>query len=600
MAKEEKLRSEIEDKYKWDLTLIYENNEAWQKDYESAKNEVEKINDYKDNFLSSEDKLLEFLKYDEKINRLLGKLYYYANLNYDTDTLNDEYKQMTTKISDLYKRYNELTAFVSPSIMKTDYKVFEEFFLKKPELQDYKFLIDDIYRFKDHTLDEEKEKMLSSLSKILSYSEDTYKSLTDSDFRFDSIINEDGNEQPFSESSYSTFIRSNDRSVRKSAFNKLFNKYKEFNNTLASTFSGNLESSVVISKIRNFDSSILSSLFDDNININVYNNLINTINNNMNTMYKYYNLKKDVLKLEELHLYDVYAPLIKESNKKYSFKEAKDIVINALNILGDDYVTNLTKAFNERWIDIYHSKAKRSGAYSSGFYDTKPYLLLNYEGKLEDVSTLAHELGHSMHTYYSCKNNPYQYSSYKIFVAEVASIVNELLLSHYLLENSKDKSEKLSILNHMMETFRTTLYRQTMFAEFERLMFDKREQGEALTSKFISENYYQIVEKYFGKDVVVDDLIKYEWARIPHFYYDFYVYKYATGLSAACYIVSGIINKKQGALKNYLSFLKTGGSKYPIEALKVAGVDMNDSKVVESAIKMFDDTIDEFTKIYNS
>ena len=600
MYTKEKTRNEIDDKYKWDLTTIYKSDDEWQKDFDKAKEDMLKISDYKDNFLSSSDKLYKFLKYDEKIDRLISKLYYYAHLNFDVDTGNDKYKEMFNKTRDLLNKYNELTSFVVPYILKSDYSVFEKYYEENPVLLEYKFQIDNIYRFKKHTLDEEKEKMLSSFSNLLSNPEDTFATLTDTDLKFGTIKDENNNECEFNESNYSLYIKSKDRRVRKDAFNLLLEKYSEFKNTIASTFSGNVESNIVVSKIKNYDSAINSALFSDNIDTSVYDNLINVVNSNMNVIYKYYDLKKKVLKLDELHLYDVYVELIGKSNRKYTFEEAKVMVLNALSVLGKDYVSNIKRAFDEKWIDVYHNKGKRSGAYSSGFYDTNPFLLLNFEGTLNDVSTLAHELGHSMHTYYSCKNNKYQYSNYSIFVAEVASTVNELLLLKYLLKNSENKEQKLSIINQLLELFRSTIYRQTMFAEFEKNMYNARENKKVLTSTFISDNYYELVKKYFGSNVVIDDLIRYEWERVPHFYYNFYVYKYATSLSAACYIVNNILNKKDGALENYLTFLKLGSSKYPIDELKIAGVDMNDKNVIQSAIDEFNDLINGFEKLYNS
>jgi len=350
-------------------------------------------------------------------------------------------------------------------------------------------------------------------------------------------------------------------------------------------------------KILNFNSSLEASLYSDNVSTDVYNNLIDTVNNNLHILYKYYDLKKEVLELDELHLYDIYLELIKELDKEYSYEEAKELVINALSVLGDDYINNLKKAFDEKWIDVYNNVGKRSGAYSSGFYDTNPFVLLNYESKLKDVSTLAHELGHSMHTYYSCKNNTYNNSSYKIFVAEVASTVNELLLNKYLLKHSTDDKEKLYILNSLLELFKGTIFRQVMFAEFERDMHKKHENGEILTHDLLSNEYYKLNQKYFGPNVVVDEQIKYEWERIPHFYYNFYVYKYAIGLSAACYIVDGILNNRENALENYLNFLKSGGSDYPVNELKIAGVDITSPEVIESAIKTFDNTINEMKKL---
>ncbi len=600
MAKEEKLRCEIEDKYKWDLTKIYKDEKEWQKDFDDVKEKILKVLEYKDSFLSNGKKLYEYLKYDEEVSRKLEKIYYYAHLNYDADTLDEKYKVMTNKVSDLFTKYNELSSFVVPEILKLDEEKLNTFYKDEERLEDYRFSIENIYRFKNHTLDEEKEKMLSNLSKCLSNPEETYEALTDSDFEYDYITDEKGNKVKFNESNYSLFIKSKDRSVRKKAFEMLHNKYKKYIRTITSTYKGEVENNVVLAKIRNYDSAISASLYSDNVPVDIYNNLIKVVNDNMNVLYDYYDLKKEILSLDCLHMYDTYVEIINKIDKKYSFDEAKEIVIDALSVLGDKYVKNLKKAFDEKWIDIYHSKGKRSGAYSSGNFDVNPYVLLNFEGTLNDVSTLAHELGHSMHTYLSCKNNPYQYSSYEIFVAEVASTVNELLLANYMLKNSKNKDEKLAIINHILDLYKATLYRQTMFAEFEKETHKLREKGEVLTSELLSNTYYNLVKKYFGPNVLCDDLIRYEWARIPHFYYNFYVYKYATGISAASYIVDGILNNKEGALENYINFLKTGGSMYPLDELKIAGVNLNSKSVVLSAIKTFEKYLKEFKDIYNS
>lgn len=600
MAKEEKLRCEIEDKYKWDLTKIYKDEKEWQKDFDDVKEKILKVLEYKDSFLSNGKKLYEYLKYDEEVSRKLEKIYYYAHLNYDADTLDEKYKVMTNKVSDLFTKYNELSSFVVPEILKLDEEKLNTFYKDEEKLEDYRFSIENIYRFKNHTLDEEKEKMLSNLSKCLSNPEETYEALTDSDFEYDYITDEKGNKVKFNESNYSLFIKSKDRSVRKKAFEMLHNKYKKYIRTITSTYKGEVENNVVLAKIRNYDSAISASLYSDNVPVDIYDNLIKVVNDNMNILYDYYDLKKEILSLDCLHMYDTYVEIINNIDKKYSFDEAKEIVIDALSVLGDKYVKNLKKAFDEKWIDIYHSKGKRSGAYSSGNFDVNPYVLLNFEGTLNDVSTLAHELGHSMHTYLSCKNNPYQYSSYEIFVAEVASTVNELLLANYMLKNSKNKDEKLAIINHILDLYKATLYRQTMFAEFEKETHKLREKGEVLTSDLLSNTYYNLVKKYFGPNVLCDDLIRYEWARIPHFYYNFYVYKYATGISAASYIVDGILNNKEGALENYINFLKTGGSMYPLDELKIAGVNLNSKSVILSAIKTFEKYLKEFKDIYNS
>lgn len=494
--------------------------------------------------------------------------------------------------------YSEKTSFINSEMYNTPYSKVLEYIEENKRLEQYKFNLEDFYRYEKHKLSEEQDKTLSILSNSLNVSGEIFEALTDSDIKFGNIVDEDGNEVELTESNYAIYLRSNNREVRKNAWERLHTKYGEYKNTLASTFKSNVDYLTSMAKLKRFNSSLEASLYDDNVTPEIYNNLINVINDNMNVIYKYFSLKKEILNLDELHLYDNYAQLIKDLDKKYSFSEAKEIVINALSVLGEDYITNLNKAFDEKWIDVYNNEGKRGGAYSSGFYDINPFVLLNYEGELNDVSTLAHELGHSMHTYYSCHNNEYNNSSYQIFVAEVASTVNELLLNKYLIKNSKDDKEKLYILNNMMELFKATIYRQVMFAEFERDMHEIKEKGEVLTSELLSNKYYELNLKYFGNGVVVDDLIKYEWMRIPHFYYNFYVYKYAIGLSSACHIVEDILSGKEDAVDSYLKFLKSGGSDYPVNELKIANVDITNSEVITSAIKMFDETIDEFKEIY--
>ena len=593
----QRTRDEIEEKYKWDLTTIYKTIDEFNNELESVKKDLGTINDYKGNIVNSSKNLYTYLVESDKLERRLYKLYYYAHLNYDSETTNPKNQELQGTVDNLLQSYSELTSFVTPELLSIDYDKIKEYYKEEPKLLDYEFNLESIYRYKKHVLDEKSEKILSTLSKVLSNPEDCYDSLTDSDLTFGSI-NVDGSEIELTESNYSKFIKNKDKNIRKEAFTKLFSKYSEFKNTITKTFKGNIDVLTSEAKIRNYNSSIEASLYADNIDVSVYNNLINTVSNNMDKIYKYFNLKKKVLGIEDYHIYDVYLDMIPEFDKHYDFEEAKELVINALKPLGEDYIETLNKAFDERWIDIYNNKGKRGGAYSSGFYDTKPFVLLNYEGKYHDVSTLAHELGHSMHTYYSCKNNPYHQSNYKIFVAEVASTVNELLLAKYMLKNSKDNDEKLFILNQLLELYKSTIYRQTMFAEFEKLMHEKVENDEVLTYENISNEYYKLNQKYFGDTLVLDELIKYEWERIPHFYYNFYVYKYAIGLSCATKIVEDILNNKENAVENYKNFLKSGGSDYPANELLLANVDVKKEETIESALNMFDSLIDEFEEVY--
>lgn len=589
----QKLRDEVSSEYKWDLTPIYSSDDDWKSDLEEVKKEMIKINDYH-NFIDSADNLYKFLSFNEKIERLMSKLYYYAHLNFDADTLNDKYQMMNQQILDIMHNYDELSSFVTPTFLKIDFETIKKYIEEKKELKEYEFTLEQIYRYKNHTLSEEQEKMLSLLGKNLSNPSEAFESLTDSDLTFGDIKDEEGNVVELTESNYGKYVSSFNRDVRKKAFETLFSTYSNFKTTITTIYNGDMDANISLAKIRNYPNSLEASLYNDNVNVSVYNNLIDTVHKNLDALHDYYDLKKNILKLDEMHIYDTYVPIVKVDKQDYTFEEAKEIVLNAIEPLGKDYKKIIENAFNQKWIDVYNNKGKRTGAYSSGFYDTYPYILLNFEGKIGDVFTLIHELGHSVHTYLSCKNNPYNLSSYKIFVTEVASTVNELLLSKYLLKTSTSKEEKLNILNRLLDLFKGTIYRQTMFAEFEKKMYELKESGNVLTSEVLCNEYYNLNELYYGKNIIVDDLIRYEWERIPHFYYNFYVYKYATGLSAACYIVESIMNNKENAVEDYLSFLKLGGSMYPIDELKVANVDMNSPEVVESAIKMFRDTIEQF------
>lgn len=593
----QKKRSEIKEEDTWDLSVLYKNTEAFKEEYKKLKDDIKEIEKYKGKLLESADTLLNFLKLEDTLERRLYKLYYYAHLNFDVDTTNAKSLELTAEISQLITIYSTLTSFVDPELLKAEYAKILRFYEEKPELLTYRFNLENLYRYKKHTLKENEEKILSTLSEALNASDEIYESLTDSDLTFGNIV-VDGKRIEFTESNYSTFIESNDRKVRQKAFNILFKNYQKYIHTIANTFRFHVETASKLAKLKHYESSLAASLFQENIDIKVYENLIKTVRKNLSTLYDYYNLKKEVLGLDKLHLYDIYANMVLNIDVKYTFGEAKNIVLDALGILGTDYQKKLTKAFNNRFIDIYNNKGKRSGAYSSGFYDTPPYILLNYEGGYSDLTTLAHELGHSMHTMYSCENNPYNTSSYQIFVAEVASTVNELLLLKYLLKKTDSKKEKLFLLNKLLELFKGTIFRQTMFAEFEKNMYESHEKGIVLTPEYLNREYYKLVCDYFGRDVVKDKLIQYEWMRIPHFYYNFYVYKYAIGLSAACKIVHDIELNGEKAISNYLAFLKTGGSMYPSEELKIAGVDISSPEFIEEAIFMFKETISEFREIY--
>lgn len=588
-------RSMIETKDKWDLSLIYKTQKDFENELEITKNLIlEYRKKYENHTMDNANIFYNSIIDSLEISRKLDKLYVYASMKSDEDVSNNDNQELKNKVINLYDLATANMFFVDTELLKEDYAKIEKFYQDEPKLLEHEVNIKDTFRYKKHTLSDIEEKLLSNISKAFGNDEQTYGYLTDSDMTFGTIKNEDNKEVELTDTNYSIYIKSKDRRVRKEAFDALYNHYKQFKNTITSTFDGSIKQSVSIAKLRKYNSAFEASLFKDEISIDVYNTLVNTIHENLNIFHKYYDLKKKVLNLDEFHLYDVYVEMVKDYDKKYSFDEAKQIVINALSVLGNDYIETFKKAFDEKWIDIYPNKNKRGGAYSGGSYDTKPYILLNYQGTLNDVSTLAHEGGHSMHSYYTRTNQPIQYGDYPIFVAEVASTVNEILLAKYMLKNSTSKEEKLVILNQLLELFKGTIYRQVMFSEFEKYAYDLVENDDVITSDKLCDKYYQLNKLYFGDNVVVDDLIRYEWEKVPHFYYNFYVYKYATGISAACKIVDGILNNDKDALDNYLNMLKSGSRQNPLDTLKIAGVDMTDKEVYESAIKMFDETIEEF------
>lgn len=599
MIIKDKTRDEVEEKYKWDLSKIYISEDEWLKDFEYVKANGDKYLEFKGR-LNNADSIYEFLKFDEEFSKKSDAVYMYAALKFDEDTSNSKYQELKGKIEKVLTEISTKTAFVIPELLKLSKEDFDRFMNEKSELKMYEYEFRNILRTKDHILSDSEEELLSSLGKSLNNPEDTASYLRNSDMKFGVIKDGDDNEVELSNINFSKYIMDNNREVRKSAFYTLYKEYENLQNTFASSYSGKVNTDNVIALRRGYKDAREAALFDSNIDGRVYDNLIDVLHHNLNIMDDYYALKKEVMGLDELHIYDIYGALVPDSSKSYTFEEAKNIVMDALSILGDNYINDLKKAFDEKWIDVMPSRGKKGGAYSWGCYTSCPYLLLNFNGKFDDVSTLAHELGHSMHSYYSNKNNPYIYHQYKIFVAEVASQVNELILARYLINHTDDKNEKLAILDSLMELFKGSIVRQTMFAEFEDLMHRKEQDGYVLTSEFISDNYYELYKKYSGNNMISDKEIRYEWEKIPHFYYNFYVYQYATGLAAASYIATKIMSGDKEMLNNYLKFLTLGGSMDPIDELKVSGVDMNNPDVIQSAMDMFKDLIDEFKEIYRS
>ena len=591
-------RKEIKKEDKWNIDAVYGSIEEFNNDVKLLEKELDKLVSMEKSFLSNSKEFSEFFIQDEKVSRLLEKLSIYANCKNDEDKGNSVYQELKGKIINLFALYNEKTSSVIPKIIKEDTETINRYVLEQESLKPYKHFFDTIINRKTHTLDEKVEKALSMYQPVLSASGQTSSYLTNADLKLGMIKDDEGNDVFLTEANYSTYIKSPNRDVRKQTFENLYSAYSGVINTLSSTYSTTVNKDSITAKLRNYDNSISMYLNPNKIPIELYNNLISVVRNNLDTLYNYYDLKKDILNLDEFHLYDSYAKVVKDNDRKYTFDEAKDIVIKALSVYGDEYINVLKTAFSDGWIDKYPNKGKKSGAYSTGSVDTMPYVLLNFTGDYNDVSTLAHELGHSMHSYFTVKNNPYITADYPIFLAEIASTTNELLLSHYMYEHSASKDEKLSILNEKLDLFKATIYRQTMFAEFEKNAHDYVDSGNILTKDYLDDMYYDLNKTYFGPNVVVDEDIKYEWSRIPHFYTPFYVYQYATSLSISCYVALNIINKTPGFVEKYLEFLQSGGRDYPLEVLKIIDVDLKDTKVFESALEDFKNTLDEFKKIY--
>lgn len=595
--KKEILRSEQKKEFTWDLEKVYPSMEEYNQDYEKVKKLTEELSSFRGHLLENSSKLLEFFEKSEEAERLICKLGTYAVRKFDEDISNTESQTLYGQFEQLEVNYSENTSFFVPEMLKSELDTVLKIVEENKKLASYELLIRRIFREKSYTLSESEEKILSSLQVALGTGSKVAGTIRNSELQFGTILDENNQEVRLTNENYLVYNKSSNRRVRKDAFMMMYNSYKKYKETLTETFQGYIAARSTINRLRGFKNSKEASLFHNRVPVQVYDNLIDTVHKRMDVMYQYIQLKKDVLKLDDFSLYDTYVNLETDVDKTYSFEEAKNIVLDVVQVFGEDYVSNIKKAFSERWIDVYPNKGKRGGAYSAGSYDTFPYVLLNFQGNYHDVSTLAHELGHSMHTYYSNKNNSYNYSNYKIFVAEVASTVNEMLLNYYMLEHSKDKNEKRAILSEMMELFKSTIYRQTMFSEFEDYAFSTYEKTGVLTNEMLCDKYFELNKEYFGNSVVVNDEIRYEWERVPHFYYNFYVYQYATGLSAACYIVNRIRNKEEHAIEDYLNFLKTGDSLDPVEELQVAGVNMLDASVIHKALDMFEELINEYKNL---
>lgn len=593
-------RSEINDEYKWDLSKIYKDEKELETDISKINEYIKKFNEYETKYkeLNDSDILYKITKEIFDSSRIISKIYTYASLKNSENISDVKSLELLDKVETLDIELNKATNFYSTRLLELNYSDIEKLYEKNDKLKEYKRYFEKSFRYKKYMLSEKEEKLMVNLSKAFNDSETIFDTLADSDIDFGTIKDEDGKEVELTSTNYRKYIESKDRRVRIDAFLKLYNTYARFKTTFTHLLTSHAKSNVAYTKVRGYKNFLESSMYHDEMNPKIFDTLVESVRNGLNPLYKYYKIKKEILGLDALHLYDTFAPIVSKYDKKYTYEDAQKIIKEVTKVFGEDYVKNIDRAFKEKWIDVYPNKGKRGGAFSGGAFDTYPYILTNFQNGYDDVSTLIHELGHSMHSHYSRENNPYEYSSYSIVVAEVASTVNELLLAKYMLKNSTDLEEKLYILDSLMTLFKGTIYRQTMFEEFEKYLYDNVEKDIPLTSDKLCDKFYELNKIYFGNDIVVDDEIKYEWERMPHLYYDFYMYKYATGLSSACYIVNSILEGKKDAKENYLKFLKTGSTLPPCEELKIAGVDLENADTYKEAIKMFEEIVDEFEEVY--
>lgn len=585
-------REEQKKENTWALEDLYINDDAWKNDGIRLQFAIDEIKEYDGKLQDSAGKLLECLKAYADANCLLEAYYVYANERYHQDTANFYYQGFAGEAEIKMNLLQAAVSFMVPQILEIPKEKLDEFYREEPELLEYRLFIENIQRQKEHTLDEKGEAMLAAANEVAKGASNIYSMFNNADVRFADIKDEKGETVPLTQGRFAIFMENQDRRVRQEAFTSLYATYKQNINTVAAMFDANARASAFFAKERLYDSALEAALDDSEIPVEVYHKLIETVHDNLDAMYDYVALRKKLLGVDELHMYDVYVPMVKGVEKKYTFDEAKALVLEGLAPLGEDYLELLKEGFDNRWIDIYENEGKRTGAYSWGAYGVHPYVLLNFQGTLNHVFTLAHEMGHALHSYYSNMNQPYLYAGYKIFVAEVASICNEALLIRYLLEKTGDEREKAYLINYFLEQFKGTLFRQTMFAEFEMMTHDMVKEGKTLTADVLCDIYRKLNEIYFGPDMVIDEEIAYEWARIPHFYTPFYVYQYATGFAAAIAISSRILKGEEGAVEDYKRFLSGGSSMSPIELLKLCKVDMTESRPIEEALNVFREYLD--------
>ena len=588
-------RNEVDDRHKWRLDLIFASNADFEEELKAVKAEAGVLSSYKDR-LADKEALLGYLKDYETYGRRLEKLYSYAHMKSDEDTTNGEQQVLLAKVSEYYSELMAITSWFVPEILALPDERLNEY-LTDPDLELYRFHIESIAKDKPHVLSKEREELLASLGDSLSAPEKIYNMFSNADLTFGNVKDSEGNEHQLTEEKYRNFIQSKDRELRKNSFLELFTTYGKYKNTLAQTLTSSMKVFNIDSKLRKYTSPVERALSPNNIPEAVFHNSIGTINEGLKELHRYVDIKKKLLGLDEIHMYDLYVPVIDIPEKKISFEEGVAMSLEGLKPLGEEYLSIFREGIEGGWIDIYENKGKRSGAYSSGCFDTMPYILLNYHDDLRDVSTLVHEMGHSIHSFYSRKTQPYIYAGYTIFVAEVASTTNEKLLIHHQIETETDEKRKLYLINQELEQIRTTVFRQLMFAEFEKITHESLIGGTPLTGDDLNRIWLDLNRRYFGEGIVLDKEIESEWSRIPHFYSDFYVYQYATGYAAASAFCDMILEGREGAVEKYLGFLKAGGSGYPVDVLSSAGVDMTSKAPLEATVKRFAELLDMLEEV---
>lgn len=589
-------RTEISKEYKWKIEDLYAANDIWEEDFIKLQKGIEELKCFEGTLSQSAENLLKMQEKCDELNQLAEKVYVYANQRLHEDTSNAYYQGLSGRAQMLLVQMSETASYIEPEILAIPEEKLEEM-MKDEGLRKYETYFRRLLRRKEHILSKEMEELLAEVDEVAEGPKDTFMMFNNADIKFPVIKGEDGEPIEITHGKYVKLLESQNREVRKAAFEGLYESYGKFKNTLAATYRANVKQAGFFAKARKYESSLKAALAGSHIPVEVYDSLIESVHAHLPALHEYVKVRKEKLGVEELHMYDLYVPMVGEADKKIPYEEAKEIVLNGLAPLGEDYLELLKKGFNEGWIDVYENEGKRSGAYSWGAYGTHPYVLLNYQDNLNNVFTLAHEMGHALHSYHSDETQDYIYAGYKIFVAEVASTCNEALLIRYLLDHSKDDKEKAYLLNYFLEQFRSTLFRQTMFAEFEKLAHAKSEAGETLTAEVLCDMYYDLNKKYFGNEIVVDKEIALEWSRIPHFYTPFYVYQYSTGFSAAIAISSKILKGEPGIVEKYKKFLSSGSSLDCIDLLKICDVDMTTKEPVEEALKVFENTLEEFSEI---